>query len=289
MDGYTPHEADYIDLFDTLEYLSEATPQVKSDWNEKNREKPSFIDNKPEIPIPIDVTKLVTYKGAINDLDLNSKILRFKNDYGDGYFSRNKVRASDIQFDYFDDATRYHSNFAFNESRMQSLNYTTGINERETLRTNEGYSAVLFHPSGSGNAQYSSDLTSFGLRFIHVKTDDIEGTGALDVIYVDISKDRIVFGQTGFKSVYIKPSKVAKVTSSDSIDLFFPEKSGTIALVPETINTAIPQTSLMLNTSYPLDSNPIGTQVINLNATERYTYTRVSNVIWRKSELMTNI
>ncbi|CAL2091484.1 conserved protein of unknown function [Tenacibaculum sp. 190524A02b] len=55
------------------------------------------------------------------------------------------------------------------------------------------------------------------------------------------------------------------------------------------INTTTPQTSEILNTSFPLESNPIGTQVMNQNVTERYIYTRITDTAWRRGELLTDI
>ncbi len=49
-----------------------------------------------------------------------------------------------------------------------------------------------------------------------------------------------------------------------------------------TINTSTSQTSVILNVSFSFEDNPIGTQVVNLDETERYLYIRVSETKWRR-------
>lgn len=78
------------------------------------------------------------------------------------------------------------------------------------------------------------------------------------------------------------------VLSSGNRNITIPYKTGDLEVI-STINTSTPQTSATLNTSHPMATNPIGTKVVNLDSTERYTYTRISASLWRRGELMTNI
>ncbi len=56
-----------------------------------------------------------------------------------------------------------------------------------------------------------------------------------------------------------------------------------------TLNTSTPQTSASLNTSFPIEENPVNTQVINLDTTESYMYIRISNTTWRRYAVGENI
>ena len=72
------------------------------------------------------------------------------------------------------------------------------------------------------------------------------------------------------------------------------DKAGTIALISDipvirTMNSADTQTSALLNLSFPLLEHPVGAIVVNLNSSQKYIYTRVSNTNWRRGALMTDI
>lgn len=70
------------------------------------------------------------------------------------------------------------------------------------------------------------------------------------------------------------------VVINDDGDVGYEDKSN-IASVSRTIDTSTTQTSALLNTSFPLESNPVGTMVTNLNTLQIFIYIRISNLLWR--------
>ncbi|WP_299833818.1 hypothetical protein [uncultured Tenacibaculum sp.] len=48
------------------------------------------------------------------------------------------------------------------------------------------------------------------------------------------------------------------------------------------INTGIAQTSISLNTDFPIDKNPVGTIVVNVNSTQSCLFVRFSESLWKK-------
>lgn len=69
-------------------------------------------------------------------------------------------------------------------------------------------------------------------------------------------------------------------------ELKVPDSDGTLQAF-SVINTSTPQTTATLNASFP--NVHLGFRVVNVDSTERYTYTKISASLWRRSELMTDI
>lgn len=63
--------------------------------------------------------------------------------------------------------------------------------------------------------------------------------------------------------------------------------NGFSSAVIHTIDTNTIQSTTLLNNSFP--SVSIGTKVVNLDSSQRYTYTKISPSLWRRGELMTDI
>lgn len=93
---------------------------------------------------------------------------------------------------------------------------------------------------------------------------------------ISLANDNYAYGYTILTS--------NSLTQNESLTL--PNGSGNLSLI-RTINTSTPQTTATLNASFP--NAEIGARVVNLDTTERYTYTKINASLWRRSELMTDI
>jgi hypothetical protein len=107
---------------------------------------------------------------------------------------------------------------------------------------------------------------------------------ASNINFTNTTGDNLIFLQNDNYSYGYTLLTNTSLTQTESLTL--PNGSGDLSLI-RTINTSTVQTTATLNSSFP--NAEIGARVVNLDTTERYTYTKISSSLWRRSDLMTDI
>lgn len=164
------------------------------------------------------------------------------------------------------------------------INDTDAGGANAELRLHSGtYDIDLTTPTQSGQLALTSQLPTEWSTYSGTRTGedllliigDYDNSGTGTKISLDTENEKLTISAEAQSGISINGNNFA-----------FKQDGGVVSVL-KVINTSTPQTSATLNISFP--NAEIGARVVNQDATERYTYTKVTSTTWRRSELMTDI
>ncbi|CAM1350105.1 hypothetical protein [Tenacibaculum halocynthiae] len=186
------------------------------------------------------------------------------------------------------DYVRGHSPSVILNNPNATINYAQGIHPNVTVNAgtvtqdvNVMFLDIDVDTANAANINIQGNMTY------------IRGGGGSDIEAASVGgKKRFIWNEgateSDFNGVINVLNPVADITNATNKVLITKEYADQ-EYKTKTIDTSTPQTSITLNTSHPIASNPIGTSVLNTNSSQQFMYVRISSNAWKAIALGADI
>ena len=176
------------------------------------------------------------------------------------------TKAVDDRFNALNEPTIARKNINNNFSSVQTIGASGGTNGTNLIKSSYAHIATQ-RSTGALIIGYATNVNEDEAGFKSATSVNIKRSALV------VNEDKLVFMTAPEQATTIGDD----ITNQTQNEVYH---SGNLP-ASRTIDTSTAQTSTLLNNQFPLENNPIGTTVTNLNALQAFMYVRISNLLWR--------